>query len=278
MARRKYPAGTRPHLSQSALETLSKCGLRFQFQYLDKLSAPPTIDMARGTGVHRAIETNFVQKIATHRDLPTADLQDIAAESFSAEVAGGISLPKEMAGSEKSLKADAKDMVVSLAGFFGTNVAHEYQPTHVEHEFRIVLPGPRDFIGIIDVATDQDVVSDMKTSGKSKSQADADNSLQLTAYYVGFHNETGRLPSEIVLDTLVSSSKGPKRNRLVTDRGEADVNALAFRIQTANKVIDSGMFLPAPVGAWWCGPKWCPFFNQCPAVNSERRAAAERGE
>ncbi len=119
------------------------------------------------------------------------------------------------------------------------------------------------------------MVADMKTSGKAKSQSDADNSLQLTAYHVGFFSETGRLPKEIVLDTLVSGSKGPKRNRLVTERTDADVNALAFRIQTANKVIDSGMFLPAPVGAWWCGAKWCPFFNMCPAVNSERRAAAE---
>lgn len=274
MARRKYPAGARPHLSPSSLESLSKCGLAYQFRYIDGIIVPPTIDAARGKGVHRAIETNFSQKISSHRDLPTADLQDIAAESFTAEVAGGLSIPREDKGAEKSLKASAKDMVVSLAGFFGSHVAAEYQPILVEHEFRIELPGPRDLLGILDVAT-AETVGDMKTASKSKSQSDADSSLQLTAYYVGFHAETGRLPKEVVLDTLVSTAKGPKRNKLVTERSEADVNALAYRIQLANQVIDAGAFLPAPVGSWWCSSRWCQFWYMCPAVNSERRAAAE---
>jgi len=48
-----------------------------------------------------------------------------------------------------------------------------------------------------------------------------------------------------------------------------------------NAVVDGvkkGVFHPAPIGSWWCSPRFCGYWFSCPFINSERQAAAEENE
>jgi hypothetical protein len=61
----------------------------------------------------------------------------------------------------------------------------------------------------------------------------------------------------------------PKRKemKLVTlesKRTAEDLPHLARRIQSAVQVMESGLFTPAPVDAWWCSKRFCGYWNICP--------------
>ena len=146
----------------------------------------------------------------------------------------------------------------------------------VEQSVRIELPGaPRDLLGIIDLADTLGRVTDFKTSKKSKQQAEADSSVQLTIYASGYHALRGGPPAEVRLDTIVLTSRRIDRQLLVSDRGPADFQALAHRINAVHASIEAGNFPPTTPGSWFCSPKYCGYFlNGCPYINSERMLKA----
>lgn len=274
------PDTKKPHLSPNQLDTFCKCPEQWRRIYIEGERRPPAIAMIRGTSVHRPQEVNFRQKIESHEDLPVADFKELAAETFEAELKGGYQLSpdEESIGRDKVLGA-AKDTAVKMAEFHALVQAPDYQPELVEQPFRIALPGTHDLVGVIDLADDHGRVNDLKTAAKSKRQPDADDSVQLTTYAVGYKALTGKPAAALRLDVIVGPTKnGFSRQVLSTDRTTADFQALASRINVVTASINAGLFPPAPPGAWWCSSKWCGFHSSCPYVNSERRAAEGGGE
>ncbi len=270
----------RPHLSASQIDSYCRCGEAYRRRYLEGEKIPPAIAMIKGTGFHAAAEANMRQKIETHRDLPACEIIDVAVASFDAELPGGYILnEEETSQGVENVLGRARDDLADFALVHAREQAPDYQPTHVEQTVRIELPNaPRDLLAVIDLADDQGRVVDFKTAGKKKSQADADESVQLTIYAAGLHALTGSPPTEVRLDTVVAGKKAVTRSVVSSQRDEADFAALAHRINMVQRGIDAGVFAPATPGAWWCGPKWCGYWHSCPYVNSQRAALAEGGE
>lgn len=261
----------KPYFSPTQLEMYAKCGEQYRRRYIENEIIPPGIAAVAGRGVHGGIATNFRQKIETRVDLPVVDVVDAAVEQFKAELQGAYELtPEEQAQGRDNVIGAATDTVASLAELHAREVAPEYQPVFVEQPVRLELPGPRDLYGIIDLADERKLVVDHKTAAKSKSQADVDNSVQLTVY-AAFHKAlTGELPAAVRLETLVKSKKQPKRQVLESTRNSADFTALANRINAVSAGVAAGVFQPAPTGAWWCGARWCGYWDTCKFVNTER--------
>lgn len=270
---------SRRHISASQLDTFCKCPEQWRRRYVENEIIPPGIALLKGKGVHKAAEVNFRQKIKSHEDLPPAELMAAADAAFTAEIAGGFLLTEEeSAAGRENVLGTARDETVKMAEFHANEQAPDYQPLLVEQPFRVELPGTRDLIGVIDMADDKCRVTDLKTAKKSKTQADADGSVQLTCYEVGHRVLLGEPPRELRLDTIVQGKKGFSRNVVSTSRDAGDLDALANRINIVTQSIDAGLFPPAPPGAWWCGPKWCGYWTTCPYVNGQRKAAAEGSE
>jgi RecB family exonuclease len=270
----------KPHLSASQMESYSRCPEAYRRRYLDGDVIPPGIAILKGTALHAGAEHNFRQKLETHEDLPASDIVDASIASLESAKAGAIAYSdEEVSRGIKTVFGEAVDAVAELASVHAHEQAPDYQPTMVEQAVRIDLPNsPRDLLAVIDLADDQNRVVDFKTAGKSKNQADADDSVQLTVYAAAFSLVQGEPPAELRLDTLVQLKTQTKRQIVSTTRGDADFNALANRINAINKSIDAGSFPPATPGAWWCGPKWCGYFRTCPYVNSERAEKAQKGD
>lgn len=268
---------TKPHLSATQLDSYCKCGEAYRRRYIEGERIPPNIAMLKGTGFHRGAEHNFRQKIETHTDLKPTDIIDAAVAAFESEIEKGV----ELSADEKSrgqavVIGETKDDLKDVVDVHAKQQAPDYQPVFVEQEFTISLPeSSRDLKGIIDLGDDQKRVTDLKSAGKSKTQADADNSVQLTIYAAGHHAIVGMPPAEVRLDTIVTTKTKVYRSVVSSDRGQADFVALAHRVETVNKGIDAGVFAPATPGAWWCGPKWCGYWSTCPFVNSQRAAMAQ---
>jgi hypothetical protein len=266
----------KPHISHSQLDMYWRCPEQYRRRYMEKEVIPPGIAMLQGTGIHRAAEANFKQKIESREDLPATDIIELAAVAFDTEKSGGYMLTDEeaSAGAAKILGA-AKDQLIQLASVHAAEQAPDYQPVVVEHVTRIVFPNAtHDLVAVTDLRDDKGRVTDLKTAARKKPQSDADSSMQLTIYAAAYRLELGEMPAEVRLDSLIKT-KTPGRQVLRSTRTTADFQAMINRVNVTLDAINKGSFPPASPGSWNCSPRWCGFWATCPYVNSERRAAAE---
>jgi hypothetical protein len=262
----------KPHLSPTQLDMFTKCPEQYRRRYIEGEKIPPGIAQMKGSALHRGAEFNMRQKIESHVDLPAGDITEMAVTTFEAATHGEyLLLPEERAMGADTTIARAKDSVAAMTEVHARQQAPEYQPVLVEEKVRIALPGPRDLLGIIDLADEQDRVIDFKTASKSKSQSEADTSVQLTVYAAAFTARRGRKPRSLRLDTVVHTAAGKlSRQALDTERDEADIAALANRVDAVSAAIEAAVFPPAPPGAWYCSKKFCGFYATCRYVNAKR--------
>jgi hypothetical protein len=255
------------HLSASQLDTFSRCPEAYRRRYIEGEKIPPGIALMVGSGFHGAAAANMRQKKDSFADLPVSQMKDLAATEFETATAGGYILTDEEQGrGAANVIGEAKDEAVKLIEFHAARQAPEYQPAMVEERVRISLPLVRDFVGVIDLADDQDRITDFKTSKRSKNQDEADTSQQLTAYAALFEARTGRRPSRLRLDVVVKN-KEPKRQILDTTRDNADLAVLGARLESMIRSIEAGCFPPTSPHNWNCSEKWCGYWSTCPYAN-----------
>jgi len=260
----------KPHLSATQMDTYCRCPEAYRRSYIEKEKIPPMVAALRGRGMHHGAKVNFRQKMASGVDLPAADIIDAGIAQFETECKGGLMLDYEEA--KRGAPAVVSDAVASLRtilGFHAAQQAPHYQPIMVEHFVQLELSGPRDLVGVIDVAT-KSVVADFKNAKRSKSQGEVESSIQLTTYAAMYKAETGQLPQAVALDTIVTLKTETKRQVLISSRDEADLLALRNRINAINHAIDAGSFPPAAPGSWNCSDRWCGYYRTCPFVNGGR--------
>lgn len=260
---------------QSHLNSFELCGEAYRRRYVEGEAIPPGIAAHRGSGVHGAAQANHVQKIDSGRDLAKSNLIDIAVAAFeSRRSRDGYRLTsEEMAVGVKPMLARTVDTVVALTGLYSDRVAPDMHPVLVEKKITARVSPEVTLSGTLDLAGKDGRVRDLKTTGKTKPQSEADNSLQFSMYGLLYKAETGSYPTGFDMEQLVDL-KTPKHVRLSTTRGEADYRALVARINTMLRARQAGVFAPAAVGSWNCSDRWCGFWSTCPYVNSERKAAA----
>jgi len=260
----------KPHLSHSQMMTFLRCPEAWRRRYVEGHKVPPGIVAFIGSGVHAADSMNFVQKIESHVDLKPSEFRDAAVAELDARIEDeGVSLQEED-GSLESVVGKARDQTAALAFLHATQVAPDYQPAHVEREFRIDLPkNSFDLVGFIDLEDDKGRVVDFKTTGRRKQQAEADRSLQLSVYAAAHAVQTGKLPGSLVLDVTMRTDN-PSRYTLETHRDKADLQVLANTVAVVSRGIESGVFPPAPEGSWWCSKKFCGYWSTCAFVNAKK--------
>lgn len=270
------------HISPSQMDSYTRCGEAYRRRYIEKEIIPPSFSMTKGSCVHSGQEMDFKQKIETKTNLPVKEVVDFVAASFDGRLtAEGVFLTAEEESVGKAIvTGKAKDSTVRMAEQMARTVGPKYQPIEVEKKFRIELPGPRDILGFLDLIIPNGF-QDLKTGAKKKAQKDIDADVQFTTYAAAYQGLYGKPPEEIVIDNIVDRIT-PKTGKVTTEhhefrtaRGPKDFEALANRVNTIVKGIESGSFMPATPGAWWCSPKSCGYWRTCPMVNSERVAAAE---
>jgi len=273
----------KPHISATQYTMAAKCWEQYRRRYIFGERIPPGIALLQGSGFHIGAETNMRQKIDSHVDLPASEIVEAAVAGFDQRAAEGYALTDDEAcRGEKIVLGQAKDQLVGLAKCHAAEQAPDYQPVAVEHTTRILFPNAtHDMLAVTDLRDDAGRVTDFKTAGRKPPQKDADESVQLTIYAAAYQIETGQSPSEVRLD-VVTKTKTPARHVLRSARGRGDYTALLSRINAMLATIAAfekeGLepWPAAPVGQWWCSPKFCGYWRTCPHVNSERQAAAER--
>ena len=252
----------KPHLSQTQLTMYERCGEAYRRRYIENEKIPPGIAMAKGIGVHGGSKANFRQKIESHQDLPKNEIIEIAVSEYDQTLKRGIALtPEEETIGYSKVTADTKDSVAVLSSLYADEVAPEYQPAIVELEQKIEL-SDIDIIAKLDIADDRDIIADLKSTKKKKSQNDVDGDEQLTFYSLAFYGQTKRLPSAVRLEVLVDKQK-PERQMLESFRDMVDLDIIIARMNAMLDGLKKGVFVPALASSWSCDPRYCGYFPTC---------------
>ena len=268
----------KPAVHQSELNLFELCGEAARRRYIEGEIIPPGVAMLRGSMVHVAAQQNHYHKKACGTDLEKSKLVEIAVAAFKEKCQReGFRLTREeMQVGVLPMLARTKEAGRVLTELYRDRIAPSFQPDLIEEKIHAVIPtSPVDLEGTIDLTTTDGRLKDLKTSGRRKSQAEADGSLQLSTYGILYYAKRGVLPSGYDLHVMLDQDK-PDVQTLATTRSTADFSVLAARLNVMLAAKKAGVFPPAAVGSWICSARWCGYFDSCPYVNSERKAAAEK--
>lgn len=260
-----------PHLptglfSHSQYSLYKKCGKAYYFKYVMGFKAPMKAAPYKGIVIHDGAEFSLGKK---------KEKIAVSLEEAKAVVSDSFDRGKddiEDWGEEDKTAGGAKD--VTLLGYeaYHKSALPLMNPRAVEKAFAIRLGGTLPVIGYIDLIDtekmfddDMDpgvpVIADLKYSGSSWSQADADKEPQFTLYSIAERID------KIRVDNVVPLKKGAVVKQLASSRTTNDKNILIEDYLETAELIRQGVFPKAPIDHWGCGPKWCDHWHRCRGKN-----------
>jgi hypothetical protein len=259
------------HVSPTQLGMYFRCGEQFRRRYIEGERIPPSVAMVSGSAVHKGAEINYRAKKEHGADLPTEQVVEAAVAAFDAGAADGVRLgpDEEGAGKERAL-GTAKDATARMSRLHRVHLAPTVQPDLIEQRIEITVPGlTRTVLGIVDLATTERVIVDLKTGSKAKAKALAHRSLQLTVYDVAYEALTGQRAAGLAIHEVTSTAK-PTVQSIPTTRDDNDRAVLANYLGAFERGVAAGYFPPADPGAWHCSRRWCGYATTCRFFPSHR--------
>lgn len=262
------------HLSPSSIDSFWKCPEQFRREKIDKEARPSSAELIFGSAFHRAAETNFLQKIDSHEDIPVQEMRDLAGDSFNTvleeekgtrEIVWHDNRPNDIQAGVVTAMVGTE----SLPGYHQV-LAPAVQPVAVERWIRVDTPAGIPLVGRIDVETVDLNMIDLKTSKRAKTQADLDKSTQATSYMWARQQE-GNPSAVFSWHTAIRTVK-PQQQELMTRRSERELGQFERLVQvTVDAIVHNlemyGAEGPWPASsplAWWCAPTQCSFYPSCP--------------
>lgn len=256
------------HISYSQIQMLLRCGVQYEFRYINGMKIPPPGRVVRGTVGHKALAHNFSQKILSKQDVPVQEIKDVFSDIWEQEKYNISFTDEELQGDSPTKAAGKlKDSGIAMIEAFHEKESPLVQPAAVEDYFEVEFEGdyPK-LIGYIDRIDEDEcgepsIISEVKFLSKTPPKDDVKKDLQLTVYDMGFRSKYGRPPKKLKKQFAVDLVK-PKADHLEEISREQDtLRRLMFRIQAVFDALQKGIFLPADHGSWACS--YCGYAQLC---------------
>ena len=272
-----------PRMSSSMVEEYLICGEYFKRKRIDG-SKRKSVPLVVGIAAHKTAQADNTLKKDEKRELPVKEAVDLAVATYDKEFQDA-----EVVETKAEVEA-GRDSAADVTRAFKGHIA----PTITAPKF-VELPvlatfqtdtGPFEIAGVLDLVdagaggngnggVSPDIVRDLKTGKRRKTEGYAHGRGQLAAQGILYQAVTGEYPEQFLIDSLSKTKKGWIYDRLPTKRLKEDYLSWWAKVFQVQNGIRSGVFLPAPEGHWKCGPSYCEFWNSCPYVTSARRQAAK---
>ncbi len=230
------------YISASQISTFLFCPVSYRISYTElEEREPPNIYMVFGSAMHKALAINFEQKIKSKKDLSAEEVSTKFEEAFNEEIKG-CTIPKY--ANPNAMRIEAETMVIE----YMAKVAPKIKPLKVEYKFEIPLKKyPITIMGFIDVITEDGIIKDHKSVGKSTekkwTQNAVDDNLQLSLYAVAFRKLFKKKEKCLHIDLLPRNNAPVFRSieTIRTDEQLEQVLELATKIQ---KIKEEHFYIP----------------------------------
>ncbi len=258
----------RPRWSYSALNQIANiCALQYRFQRIDKLEPEHTAQaLLYGSSVHQAASWLYRLRKEGAR-IQTAEIQEIFAESMKRNAAEAGRVQYDEGDSLDSLVREGRELLGLLVEsqpedevIVDVDVPFEIP---IRHSSGAVLDKP--LVGELDLVVgtrgESAVrVKDLKTSKRRYPLEKLAADLQATAYVYALRELYPEKASPSFAWDVLIKLKSPIMERYDTTRGPDDFDRVFRLAQTADKLIETGAFLPNR-SSFFC--KSCPFQSAC---------------
>lgn len=297
----------KPRYSPSRLGMLARCGIQYQYRYLDGIIEPPAAAPLAGRAVHSGIETNLRHRQHEGTEAPEEMIAERVVDRLrdefetAEEEHGGLALndDENELGAER-VRGILVDRSIALAQLHRAAVAPELtliEPyerdgkavTGIEQSLSIDA-GAFDVMVVLDVMTADHELRDTKTKVRTVGQTRsptvpagaAERNMQLATQDLVYRGFTGQTPKRIALDFLVDLAPETRKGQGKVSRDPvvralsrpphtgAELQVLLNRYQKLHEVAESGIFTPADPGAWCCSERWCGYWHRCPYGSGNR--------
>lgn len=233
----------------SAIDTYLRCAKQFYFRYIQGIKSPPAIAMIEGTSHHKAMEVNNRNKKDKSKDLKPQVLTDVFIDTFRERVKGAKDIKWE-GDDENRIHTRAKILHTEYIN----HLAPKIKPVDIEEHFEKEVSFGK-LYGTIDL-TDKKRVYDYKTTGKSKSQSEIDNNLQLSLY-----SHAAEKPEVAIIQFVKTAN--PYVGLLPAKRSKGDVRWALRVAESVSGAIKAGQFpMTSPTG-WQCSERFCGYWGIC---------------
>jgi putative RecB family exonuclease len=250
-----------PHLSSSSINDYVECGLLYKLGRIDHIPMEFRSDSLEfGSAVHLVLADFYQEKMAGNNLL----LKDIHAlfEHYWGRWEGSPEIAYSKGKDFETLLMEGKEL---LSTWYDKLPEDSFTVLSIEEPFSFSIPSiPLPIIGATDlIEEDEDgtiIITDWKTSGRSYSNDEVDNSMQLTVYQMSA-KANGFKGRNILLkiDCLIKTKK-PDFKQYWTTRSEMDEKRVIKKITACWEGIEKGVFIPNDT-SWRC--KNCPFKTAC---------------
>jgi hypothetical protein len=168
------------HFSASSLAMLARCPRQWQERYIHGRKERPGEALVLGTAVHRVVEFNYAQKIASHADLPLTEIvtyfDDVAWYEALAD--------RQEDGDEVKWDTDqdnARTRGRAITYGYHSQVSERVQPVSVETKIAADVGLPVPVLGYADCLTKTNVI-DVKTSKQARREVKPEWRFQSAVY------------------------------------------------------------------------------------------------
>ena len=252
----------KPHLSASSILDYINCSFSYRLGRIDRYKPEFTPDALEfGTVIHQCLG-DFYNARKNGSRLPLDEFLSAFDLYWELAAKGRDNIRYKDGDSYETIKVKGKDL---LKAYYENLPNDDFKVLAVEKPFSFIIEGvPVPIIGATDLiewdGAETIIITDWKTSGKSYSAEDIDNSFQLTVYNLAM-KANGFNDHDILLrfDVLVKT-KAPKFEQHYTVINEAQERKIISTIKLAWEGIQKGTFLPTGE-SWRC--KGCVFKTTC---------------
>lgn len=247
---------TKPHISQSQLNTYITCPAHYLFSYVCGIKIPPRAAMAQGSAVHKGLADGYEYKIEHGKDPKVDHLLGSFEQDFAQRIANEVEL------SEKDDKPEVLlDQGVDLLRLYHKEKMPTITPTATEVGFEIDFKNkPYTLLGFMDLTDKDGFIRDHKVTGRTPNESDIKHNQQLTAYSLGYRHLYGKAEKGVAFDYLVRG-KNPKIVTHKSRRTAADHKRFLTNVAYIMQAIEQQQFycFHNPMTAWVCNDTWCAY-------------------
>jgi len=246
------------YIRASSLNTYLECSAKFMFQNIEKVETGNKPALAFGTSIHKALETNFTQKIESRQDLPLEQIKEVFSNTLDVEFSNVDPLDFE----EKP--GAYKDSGIELVTKYQKEHAYRIQPALVEKKIEVKFKGYEiGLSGTIDLVDEDGILVDHKTTSKQVTEIPQGYQLQVGgAYPLLYRALTGKKLNGIRVDFLVRKSLKAHYNDVLPIGIEEDEQYFINVFNAVTSGIKNGVFAPNRQHMY-CTKRFCKFAEIC---------------
>ena len=266
-----------PHgyLSASSIGMLQMCPKQFEFRYVKNIVIPPGKALVMGSSIHKVFETYYADAMSSSSRLTPAQVAELTGDVFE----------EWLDGNENTLtdadKKEAHALLPGMTSLYVETIGRHIKPLAVEQEIRFETGDGVPLLAYVDLRHEKldaetgqayEGIADYKVTSKRWDAGRLRNSLQFNLY--SLMTGIGDIEIHNLLKESGRAMKRPSTDPSITDYA-TNLRVLRHRfdgsqtshfeelVESAARLVTSGVFMPCDPTSWACTPEWCGEWGLC---------------